>query len=102
MRFDSCEIQSDTFIVNNGGYSIHLFPNPAVDKLNVQFLMGQQENMTLEIYGSDGQRVWETTYSQFLGQFNGTIDVSDFARDLYILRITTPSQAYAEKFILVD
>ena len=102
VRFDSCEIQSDTFIVNNGDYSIHLFPNPAVDKLNVQFLMGQQENMTLEIYGSDGQRVWETTYTDFLGQFNTAIDVSPFARDLYILRITTPSRTYAEKFILVD
>ena len=102
VRFDSCEIQSETFIVNNGDYSIHLFPNPAVDKLNVQFLMGQQENMTLEIYGSDGQRVWETTHTNFLGQFNTAIDVSSFARDLYMLRITTPSRRYAEKFILVD
>jgi hypothetical protein len=102
VRFDSCEIQSDTFIVNNGDYSIHLFPNPAVDKLNVQFLMGQQENMTLGIYGSSGQLLWETAYTNFLGQFNTAIDVSNFARDLYILRITTPSQTYAEKFILVD
>ena len=102
VRFDSCEIQSDTFIVNNGDYSIHLFPNPAVDKLNVQFLMGQEENMTLEIYGSNGQRVWETTYTDFLGQFNTAIDVSPFARDLYMLRITTPSRTYAERFILVD
>jgi hypothetical protein len=102
VRFDSCEIQSETFVVNQGDYGIHLFPNPAVEALTVQFLMGQQENLSLGIYNTAGQLVWETTYSQFLGQFNGTIDVSDFARDLYILRITTPSQAYAEKFILVD
>jgi hypothetical protein len=58
--------------------------------------------MTLGIYNTAGQLVWETTYSHFLGQFNTAVDVSTFARDLYILRITTPSQAYAEKFILVD
>jgi len=88
--------------VNQGDYGIHLFPNPAVDALTVQFLMGQQENMTLEIYNTAGQLVWETTYSQFLGQFNTTIDVSTFARDLYMLRITTPSLTYAGKFIVVD
>ena len=102
VRFDSCEIQSETFIVNQGDYGIHLFPNPAVDALTVQFLMGQQENMTLGIYNTAGQLVWETTYSQFLGQFNTTIDVSTFARDLYMLRITTPSLTYARKFIVVD
>ena len=102
VRFDSCEIQSETFVVNQGDYGIHLFPNPAVNALNIQFLMGQQENMTLGIYNTAGQLVWETTYSHFLGQFNTAIDVSSFARDLYILRITTPSVTYAGKFVLVD
>ena len=102
IRFDSCEIQSETFIVNQGDYGIHLFPNPAIDALNIQFLMGQQENMTLGIYNTAGQLVWETTYSHFLGQFNTAIDVSTFARDLYMLRITTPSVTYAGKFVLVD
>ena len=63
VRFDSCEIQSETFIVNQGDYGIHLFPNPAVDALTVQFLMGQPENMTLAIYNTAGQLVWESTYS---------------------------------------
>jgi hypothetical protein len=88
--------------VNQGDYGIHLFPNPAVDVLNIQFLMGQQENMTLGIYNTAGQLVWETTYSHFLGQFNTAIDVSSFARDLYIMRISTPSVTYTGKFVLVD
>jgi hypothetical protein len=89
-------------IVNNGEYGIHLFPNPAVDALTVQFLMGQPENMTLAIYNTAGQLVWESNYTNFVGQFNTALDVSTFARDLYFLRITTPTKTYARKFILID
>ena len=102
VRFDSCEIQSETFIVNQGDYGIHLFPNPAVDALTVQFLMGQQENMTLGIYNTAGQLVWETTYSQFLGQFNTTIDLSSLAKGTYFLRASTPTISYSEKVMKVN
>ncbi|HCD48274.1 MAG TPA: hypothetical protein DEQ46_06555, partial [Cryomorphaceae bacterium] len=102
VRFDSCEIQSEVASVNNGEYGIHLFPNPAVDALTVQFLMGQPENMTLAIYNTAGQLVWESNYTNFVGQFNTALDVSTFARDLYFLRITTPTKTYARKFILID
>lgn len=102
VRFDSCEIQSEVASVNNGKYGIHLFPNPAVDALTVQFLMGQPENMTLAIYNTAGQLVWESNYTNFVGQFNTALDVSTFARDLYFLRITTPTKTYARKFILID
>ena len=102
VRFDSCEIQSEAFIVNQGDYGIHLFPNPAVDALTVQFLMGQQENMTLEIYNTAGQLVWETTYSQFLGQFNTTIDLSSLAKGTYFLRASSPTISYSEKVMKVN
>ena len=102
VRFDSCEIQSNTVALNNGDYGIHLFPNPAVDQLHLQFMMGQEEDLSFAVYNATGQLVWESVYTKFIGQFNGSIDVSAFARGSYVLRVSTPTKVYTSTFILID
>lgn len=102
VRFDSCEIQSNTFALNNGDYGIHIFPNPAVDQLHLQFMMGQEEELSCAVYNATGQLVWESAYTKFIGQFNGSIDVSAFARGSYVLRVSTPTKVYTSTFILID
>ena len=102
IRFDSCEIESEVFIVENRDYRIHLFPNPATQTLNVQFLIGQKEEVTVGIYNTAGQMVWKRSYTEFIGQYNASIDVSTLARGFYVMRVKTPNKAYSEKLILID
>jgi hypothetical protein len=101
VRFDSCEISSETLGISRGDYEILLFPNPAVDVLRVQFVLGEEEPLELALFNTLGELVWKETHADFIGQFNETIDVSGLAHGTYILRVETPTKAYAERFILI-
>ena len=102
IRFDSCEIESEVFTLENGDYRLHLFPNPAINALNVQFLIGEQEDLSIRILNTLGQVVQQWNYPGFIGQYNESIDVSGLARELYFIQIETPNKVYTEKFILID
>ena len=101
IRFDSCEVASEIFTVERESYSPLLFPNPAVDQLHVQFILGTQSDMNIRIFNTAGQQVWQNKRTDFVGQFNETIDVGGLVRGTYFLRVETPTEAYAERFIVI-
>lgn len=102
IRFDSCEVASEVFTVTNGDYTLHTFPNPAVDEVQLQFVLGQQEDVSIRIYNSIGKLVKELNYSSFIGQYNNSIDVSQLNREMHFIRVLTPTKDYAGKLILID
>ena len=102
LRFDSCEISSETFDISRDDYGILLFPNPAMNVLRVQFVLGEQEPLELALFNTLGELIWKESYSDFIGQFNSTIDVSTLAKGTYILRASTPSVRYSEKVVKID
>ena len=102
LRFDSCEISSETFDISRDDYGILLFPNPAMNVLRVQFVLGEQEPLELALFNTLGELIWNESYSDFIGQFNSTIDVSTLAKGTYILRASTPSVRYSEKVVKID
>ena len=65
IRFDSCEVKSNLLLVDNDSYSIELFPNPATSELNVQFLLAEQQDISIMIYNTVGQLVKQLTYLDF-------------------------------------
>ena len=102
VRFDSCEISSEAFGISRDDYEILLFPNPAVDVLRVQFVLGEEEPLELALFNTLGELVWKESHAHFMGQFNSTIDVSALAKGTYILRAFTPSLSYSGKVVKVD
>ena len=102
VRFDSCEISSEVFEISRGNYQIVLFPNPALDWLRVQFVLGEQQPLELALFNTLGELVWRESRAAFMGQFNSTIDVSALAKGTYILRATTPTMSYSRRFVKVD
>ena len=79
-----------------------MFPNPAVDVLRVQFVLGEQQPLELALFNTLGELVWKESHADFMGQFNRTIDVSTLAKGTYILRASTPSVSYSGKVVKVD
>ncbi|MEL0027027.1 MAG: CotH kinase family protein, partial [Schleiferiaceae bacterium] len=55
VRFDSCEISSEAFGISRGDYELLLFPNPAVDVLRVQFVLGEQQPLELALFNTLGE-----------------------------------------------
>ena len=102
VRFDSCEISSEAFGISRGDYELLLFPNPAVDVLRVQFVLGEEAPLELALFNTLGELVWKESHADFMGQFNRTIDVSTLAKGTYILRAYTPSVSYFGKVVKVD
>jgi hypothetical protein len=102
IRFDSCEIESNVYVVQNGTYNVLLYPNPAVEELNVQFLIGQQQDVTVRMLNTIGQVLQEETLVNFIGQYNKKMDVSFYARGTYFIQVMTPNKMYSEKFILIE
>ena len=102
LRFDSCEISSEAFGISRGDYELLLFPNPAVDVLRVQFVLGEEEPLELALFNTLGELVWKESHAHFMGQFNSTFDMSALAKGTYILRAFTPSVSYSGKVVKVD
>ncbi|MGA0303608.1 MAG: CotH kinase family protein, partial [Schleiferiaceae bacterium] len=50
VRFDSCEISSEAFGISRGDYELLLFPNPAMDVLRIQFVLGEEAPLELALF----------------------------------------------------
>ena len=102
IKFDSCTIRSNLMIVDNDEYNIHIFPNPATDQFNLQFVIDRAQNIDITFYNSIGQEVHNEKHVNFLGQFNKTYDVSSVAKEVYIVRLKTKYNVYTEKVVLTE
>ena len=102
VRFDSCEIGSEVFSVENENYALLMFPNPAVDAIQLQFILEAESDMQLDIYNMEGQLLWSRLELDFVGQYNQRIDISTLAQGAYVLRVTTPSISYSGRFIKLN
>ena len=102
IRFDSCEVKSNLLLVDYDSYSIDLFPNPATSELNVQFIVAEQQDISINIYNTIGQVVKQLNYNDFSGQYNETLDVSTLSREVYFIQLVTQNGIYTEKFVLTN
>ncbi|MEC8458024.1 MAG: CotH kinase family protein [Bacteroidota bacterium] len=102
IQFDSCEIESNVYVVENGTYNVLLYPNPTIDVLNIQFLIGQQQDVTIRMINTIGQVMREETLENFIGQYNKSIDASLYSKGAYFIQVITPNKMYSEKFILTE
>lgn len=71
-----------------GFKSLKVFPNPAVNDLNVRFTPNEAGNMSIELANTSGQIVY-SKHMNTLGETNvETIDVSSLAPGIYMLNLT--------------
>lgn len=68
--------------------SLDIYPNPVKSLSTIQYKVTQSSNVKLSIYNMQGQRidVLQNGYQQ-IGRHEKTIDVSDLASGLYIVRL---------------
>ncbi len=79
---------------------LQLFPIPATEVLNLEFMLTESNPVRIEIVGSTGQQV----YTRDLGLCQGTqkhgIDISGLPSGIYSLRILPGGQCLNRKFIV--
>ena len=100
IRFDSCEVNSNLLIIDNDNYNLEVYPNPAVNELNIHFIIPVNQEIKISIFNSIGKIVYEEYMNDFIGQYNKKLDVSKFSNDTYFVKLVTESKIYIQKIMV--
>jgi hypothetical protein len=80
--------------------NLTIFPNPSNDKVNIKFAIEGTQNIKIELLSLTGNTLFSETLNNFKGAYAKTLDVSDFAKGIYFLRITADSGVTNKKIIV--
>jgi hypothetical protein len=75
-----------------------LYPNPAGDKVNIEFLSRAEGNASLQVYNLMGQIVWSMDVSASEGANTETVNTSMLAAGVYIFEVKNNGEAQRQKF----
>jgi hypothetical protein len=75
-------------------------PNPSKGLVNISFEMAIKKDLTIEIFNTSGQKVYQEEYSGFIGNYNKTLDLSRNGSDLYVLNIKHNGKTYTKKILI--
>lgn len=93
--YDTCEACAPIFVNENVGSvsDLTVYPNPAEDILNVQFVAAVAQQMTVRMVNGLGQVVVEENLGQVSGQKVLTINTSGLSAGVYSLSLSNGSQS---------
>ena len=92
------KVKNSTAINNREMANVSIFPNPAVDWLNVQFKNHNSEVTTITIYDITGKEKINTVLS---GDCNNSIDIRQLSEGIYFVKILQDKQLYGFKLSVV-
>lgn len=76
-------------MVDNSIYDVKVFPNPNNGRFRVNFSSDETQNVTLTVSSILGQTIQEKAIEHFNGTFNEELDVTDMAKGVYVITIST-------------
>jgi len=79
---------------------LDIFPNPASSKLNVNFSLTENQTVEIRLVNVTGEAVYYNVLSNVSGQISNNIDVSDFAKGIYILNLSSTEGTINKKVII--
>jgi hypothetical protein len=79
---------------------LQVFPNPASDALNLNFNLQQNQNVDIRLVNVTGEAVYTGQLSNVSGTVSHRIDVSNLAKGIYILNLTSSEGSVNKKVII--
>jgi len=80
-----------------------LYPNPATDRIAIEFVLAEPSHVTLEVYNLLGRRVGEIDSRSYLsGQFTVEWDMAGQPGGVYFVRMVSGRKALVRPFILQE
>ena len=94
------------YILNSKEYSIHAYPNPANQILNVEFIAENEKSDVTEIYrltisDINGIIVYQKVISEFLVNHTLELNITGLRSGIYTLTLTDTTSTIDEKKILI-
>lgn len=78
---------------------ISFFPNPNEGILNLTFMTSDKKPVKIVLYNGLGEMVYLEERSNFDGNYNKTIDISDEPNGTYYLQIMQDGKSYSKKIV---
>lgn len=88
--YHDCTTSSDEIAVG----SFNVFPNPAVDNMNISFSNINAASAAIEVYNSFGQLVVTELVNGVVDQAQFTIPTTDLNSGLYVVRVVAGNNTY--------
>ncbi len=79
--------------------SINVYPNPANDKLNIEFDDSMEGQTTIEIFDLEGRLIYNSHVNA--DQKNQIINISSVNAGIFSLRITTKNKTFNQKLVII-
>ncbi len=85
---------------NNNFTNLKLYPNPAQNLVNLSFIAGASKNLEVSLVTMTGVIVYNEQITNFNGIYSQAIDVSNFAKGVYFIRIQTGQGNMVNKLVI--
>lgn len=80
--------------------NLNFYPNPNQGIFDLSFQVDKMANLSLAIFDMNGKAVFEDNRSNFLGEYNQKINITDHAKGSYFLRIIANQNALYKKIMV--
>lgn len=79
--------------------SLHLYPNPVADQVNIQYNLPSRGKVTLRILDSAGRQVQSSSNAGHFGTNNRSWDVTDLTPGMYFLQMNYNGKTVGSQFL---
>jgi hypothetical protein len=94
------EIDNVGIIENDIFENFAIFPNPANENLNLKFTINKTQNIKMKLMKITGEVVYSENLTNFDGDYQKTIDVSQYSKGIYILSLITEKGIVNKKIVV--
>ena len=94
------EIDNVGIIENDIFESFAIFPNPTNENLNLKFTISKTQNIQMKLMKITGEVVYSENLTNFDGDYQKTIDVSQYSKGIYILSLITEKGTVNKKIVI--
>lgn len=70
-------------------FNLIIYPNPTNNFLNIEMNLKETASLTMELFNLIGEEVWKTEKIAATGFFKKQINISEFSKGIYFLKIAT-------------
>ena len=80
--------------------NLEVYPNPSRDIFNIEFNSDNIQDVKIKIVDVMGEEVYIEDLREFIGQYTKQVDLSEYAKGVYFLRIMSNKRGFNKKIIL--
>ena len=92
---NSARLQAGKTIAN-----LDVYPNPSTDLFNIRFHSEEAQDLNIKIINIIGEVVYSESLQQFIGEYTKQVDLTNYTKGIYLIKITTNNAISNKKITL--